>query len=88
MPVLEALQRSDPALNIMRLKRNFGQTAALAAGLAHASGEIVVMMDGDRQNDPADIPAMLAKLDEGNDLVVGLALRSARPVSQVAACLQ
>lgn len=58
-------------LKVVRLKRNFGQTAAMAAGLAHAEGEIMVMMDGDGQNDPADIPALLAKLDEGYDLVVG-----------------
>jgi glycosyltransferase involved in cell wall biosynthesis len=69
--LLSRLQRCDPALSIIRLKRNFGQTAALAAGLAYASGEIIVLMDGDGQNDPADIPAMLAKLDHGNDLVVG-----------------
>jgi glycosyltransferase involved in cell wall biosynthesis len=68
---LSRLQRCDPALNIIRLKRNFGQTAALAAGLAYASGDIVVLMDGDGQNDPADIPALLAKLDDGKDLVVG-----------------
>jgi glycosyltransferase involved in cell wall biosynthesis len=55
----------------VRLKRNFGQTAALAAGLAHAEGETVVMMDGDAQNDPADIPALLSKLEEGYDLVAG-----------------
>ncbi|MGH7855262.1 MAG: glycosyltransferase family 2 protein [Candidatus Binatia bacterium] len=69
--VLSRLQRCDPALNIIRLKRNFGQTAALAAGLAYASGDIVVLMDGDGQNDPADIPALLAKLEDGKDLVVG-----------------
>jgi glycosyltransferase involved in cell wall biosynthesis len=69
--VLQRLYRCDPALNIIRLKRNFGQTAALAAGLAYASGEVVVLMDGDGQNDPADIPALLAKLREGNDLVAG-----------------
>lgn len=68
---LSRLQRCDPALSIIRLKRNFGQTAALAAGLAYASGDIVVVMDGDGQNDPADIPALLAKLDDGQDLVVG-----------------
>jgi glycosyltransferase involved in cell wall biosynthesis len=56
---------------VVRLKRNFGQTAALAAGLAYAQGEIIVLMDGDGQNDPADIPALLQKLQEGNDLVAG-----------------
>jgi glycosyltransferase involved in cell wall biosynthesis len=69
--VLRRLQRCDPALNVIRLKRNFGQTAALAAGLAYASGDVIVLMDGDGQNDPADIPPMLAKIHEGNDMVAG-----------------
>jgi len=69
--VLSRLQPSDATLNVIRLKRNFGQTAALAAGLAYAKGNIVVLMDGDGQNDPADIPALLAKIEEGNDLVAG-----------------
>jgi len=69
--VLSRLQASDATLNVIRLKRNFGQTAALAAGLAYAKGNIVVLMDGDGQNDPADIPALLAKIEEGNDLVAG-----------------
>ena len=68
---LRVLLAQRPELTIMRLKRNFGQTAAVAAGLAHAGGEVVILMDGDGQNDPADIPAMLAKLAEGNDLVAG-----------------
>ena len=55
----------------MRFRRNFGQTAALAAGFDHAAGEIVVTMDGDLQNDPADIPRLVAKIDEGYDLVNG-----------------
>ena len=55
----------------MRLKKNFGQTAAVAAGFAHAEGDVIVAMDGDGQNDPKDIPAMLDKLDEGFDLVSG-----------------
>src|SRR5258706_1594717 len=58
-------------LKVVRLKRNFGQTAALSAGLNYAEGEIVILMDGDGQNDPADMPALLAKIDEGNDLVAG-----------------
>jgi glycosyltransferase involved in cell wall biosynthesis len=69
--VLAEIYRVDPHLRVVKLKRNFGQTAALAAGLAHARGEIVVMLDGDGQNDPADIPALLAKLEEGNDIVCG-----------------
>jgi glycosyltransferase involved in cell wall biosynthesis len=58
-------------LKVVRLKRNFGQTAALAAGLDHADGEIIVLMDGDGQNDPADIPLLLEKIAAGNDLVAG-----------------
>jgi glycosyltransferase involved in cell wall biosynthesis len=69
--VLSKLHREQPTMTVVRLKRNFGQTAALAAGLAYARGEIVILMDGDGQNDPADISALLAKLAEGNDLVAG-----------------
>lgn len=69
--VLRGLLCKQNSLKAVRLKRNFGQTAALAAGLAYAEGEIVVLMDGDGQNDPADIPALLEKIHEGNDLVAG-----------------
>jgi glycosyltransferase involved in cell wall biosynthesis len=65
------LHEREAHLRVVRLKRNFGQTAALAAGLAHCEGKIIVTMDGDGQNDPADIPALLAELDKGNDLVTG-----------------
>jgi len=78
--VLRRLHRSQPALHIIRLKRNFGQTAAIAAGLAYAQGEIVVLMDGDGQNDPADIPALLAKIEQGNDLVVGWRFKRRDPL--------
>ena len=60
-----------PMVKTVRLKRNFGQTAALAAGLAYAEGDIIVLMDGDGQNDPADIPVLIEMLEEGNDLVAG-----------------
>jgi len=70
-PALAELNHCDKHLKVVRLKRNFGQTAAMAAGLAYAQGEIVIMMDGDGQNDPADIPALLAELDKGFDLVCG-----------------
>lgn len=70
-PLLARLHMSQHHLKVVRLKRNFGQTAALAAGLSQAEGEVVVMMDGDGQNDPKDIPGLLAKLDEGYDLVSG-----------------
>ncbi len=69
--VLSQLHQREPRLTVLRFKRNFGQTAAIAAGLAHARGEVVVAMDGDGQNDPKDIPALLSKLDEGYDLVSG-----------------
>lgn len=68
---LAKARREHPALKVVRLKRNFGQTAALAAALAYARGEIIILMDGDGQNDPADIPALLGKIAEGNDLVAG-----------------
>jgi glycosyltransferase involved in cell wall biosynthesis len=56
---------------VIEFRRNFGQTAAIAAGLDHARGEVVILLDADLQNDPADIPMMLAKLDEGYDVVSG-----------------
>lgn len=68
---LRSISERLAKLKVVRLKRNFGQTAALAAGLAQARGAVVILMDGDGQNDPADIPALLRKLDEGNDLVAG-----------------
>jgi len=69
--VLARLHRQDPRLKVIHFRRNFGQTAALAAGFAYASGEIIVSLDGDLQNDPADIPHLIAKLEEGYDLVSG-----------------
>jgi len=71
LALLKQMQRNDPSLKAIRLSRNFGQTAALAAGIAHARGEIIVTLDGDLQNDPADIPRLVAKLKEGYDLVNG-----------------
>lgn len=69
--VLERLAADDPALVVVRFRRNFGQTAAMQAGLDHARGARVALMDADLQNDPADIPMMLARLDDGYDLVAG-----------------
>src|SRR4051812_36864270 len=68
---LAALQVRDPRLRVIRFRRNFGQTAAFAAGFAHARGRLVVTFDGDLQNDPRDIPAMVALIDQGNDIVCG-----------------
>src|SRR5207244_5455539 len=69
--MLEELSALDPHLKVVRLRRNFGQTAALQAGIDWSSGEVLVTMDGDLQNDPADIPLLLAKLAEGYDAVLG-----------------
>jgi glycosyltransferase involved in cell wall biosynthesis len=68
---LDRLAALDPAVKVVHFRRNFGQTAAMSAGIDMASGEIIVLMDGDLQNDPGDIPMMIAKLDEGYDLVHG-----------------
>jgi glycosyltransferase involved in cell wall biosynthesis len=68
---LSRLATFDPHVHIVRLRRNFGQTAAISAGVHHSAGEILVFMDGDMQNDPVDIPRLLAKLDEGYDVVSG-----------------
>ena len=70
--VLKSLVEKDPEhVRVVSFRRNFGQTAAITAGIDHAQGEIIVLMDADLQNDPADIPMLLAKLDEGYDLVSG-----------------
>jgi glycosyltransferase involved in cell wall biosynthesis len=70
--VLEGLAAADPRVKVVRLRRNFGQTPALRAGIDWSGGDVLVTMDGDLQNDPADIPLLLAKLDEGYDAVLGL----------------
>ncbi|MCA9654434.1 MAG: glycosyltransferase family 2 protein, partial [Myxococcales bacterium] len=71
LKVLTDLSKDDPTLKICELRRNFGQTAAMQAGFDAAVGRVVVSLDADLQNDPHDIPAMLAKLDEGFDMVAG-----------------
>ncbi len=68
---LRRIAGEDSHVKILEFRRNFGQTAAMAAGLQLASGEVIVTLDGDQQNDPADIPMMLAKIDEGYDVVHG-----------------
>ena len=65
------IARSDSRVRIVNFRRNYGQTPAMAAGIEHACGEIIITMDGDLQNDPADIEHFLAKIDEGYDIVVG-----------------
>jgi glycosyltransferase involved in cell wall biosynthesis len=69
--VLKRVAATDRRVKVVRLRRNFGQTAALQAGIDHSNGDILVTMDGDLQNDPADIPILVAKLQEGFDAVLG-----------------
>jgi glycosyltransferase involved in cell wall biosynthesis len=66
-----AAASADGRIRSLRLSRNFGQTAAMQAGFDHCRGKVVVTMDGDLQNDPSDIPALVSKLSEGYDLVAG-----------------
>ena len=68
---LRKLAEEDNTVVVIQLRRNFGQTSALSAGIDYARGEVVVCQDADLQNDPEDIPRLLAKLDEGYDLVSG-----------------
>ena len=70
-PLLQAVAAQDRRVKVIRFRRNFGQTAAMAAGFDAAEGRVVVPMDGDLQNDPADIPRLLARIDEGYDVVSG-----------------
>src|SRR5579864_2549287 len=67
----EEIARRDPRVRFVKFRRNYGQTAAMAAGIEYATGEILVTMDGDLQNDPRDIEHFLAKMAEGFDIVVG-----------------
>jgi glycosyltransferase involved in cell wall biosynthesis len=69
--LLEEIAAVDSRVLVVKLRRNFGQTSALAAGFDHATGEYILAMDGDLQHDPNDIPAFLEKLDEGYDVVSG-----------------
>ncbi len=72
LSILKEFAEKDPGhIRVISFRRNFGQTAAIAAGLDYSKGEIIVLLDADLQNDPDDIPMMLAKLDEGYDLVSG-----------------
>lgn len=71
VPRLQRLAESRPFVRLVLLRRNFGQTAAMHAGIQHAAGDIIVTIDGDLQNDPADIPRLVAKIEEGYDLVHG-----------------
>lgn len=71
LDVLKEIQRRDENVKVISFRRNFGQTAALAAGFEYATGKIIITMDSDRQNDPKDIPTLLEKINAGYDLVNG-----------------
>lgn len=69
--ILRRLQVGDPRVRVIRFRRNFGQTAAFSAGFAHARGSVIITSDGDLQNDPHDIPMLVARLEQGADIVCG-----------------
>lgn len=69
--IIEQLKKRTPELKAIKFRRNYGQTSAMVAGFDHATGEMIVTMDGDLQNDPSDIPLLLAKIREGYDIVSG-----------------
>jgi glycosyltransferase involved in cell wall biosynthesis len=71
LELLEAIQSKDEHVVVVSFRRNFGQTAAMSAGFDYATGDVIITMDGDMQNDPHDIPRLLAKMEEGFDLVSG-----------------
>jgi len=69
--ILTALREENQNIKLVQFRRNFGQTAGLVAGFDHATGDVIITMDSDRQNDPNDIPMLLEKINEGYDLVSG-----------------
>ncbi len=71
LAMLRSIQQKDDKVGVIRFRRNFGQTAAMSAGFDFASGDVIVTMDGDLQNDPHDIPRLLEKIEEGYDVVTG-----------------
>jgi dolichol-phosphate mannosyltransferase len=79
---LTRLHNSEQNVRVVRLRRNFGKATALVAGFDQAHGETVVTIDGDLQDDPAEIPRLLAKLDEGFDLVTGWKTHRRDPISR------
>jgi len=78
-PILKQLHQRDPHIRVIRFRRNFGQTAAFSAGFDAAQGEIIITLDADLQNDPADIPTLLEKIEEGYDVVSGWRFRRKDP---------
>ena len=87
--LLSEWAQDDPRVTVIRFRRNFGQTAAFSAGFDHATGEVVITMDADLQNDPSDIPKLMAKIEEGYDIVSGWRTSSGsffRPQTAFHAC--
>ena len=83
LAILEDLYESDPDhVRVIQFRRNFGKTAAMTAGFAHAQGNIVVTLDADLQDDPGELPKLLAKVEEGYDLVVGWRANRQDPASK------
>ena len=80
--VLEQIHEGDPRTKIIQLRKNFGKSDALSAGFSHAKGEMVVTMDADLQDDPNEIPKLMAKLDEGYDLISGWKRKRRDPLSK------
>lgn len=80
--ILDELFTTDPAVRVIHLRRNFGKTAGLAAGFRYSRGDIIVTLDADLQDDPAEIPAMLNKLNEGYDLVAGWRYHRQDPIDK------
>ena len=71
LAILQSMQAADPHVAVIQFRRNFGQTAAMSAGFDYASGDVIITMDGDLQNDPHDIPRFIDKIEEGFDVVTG-----------------
>ncbi len=69
--ILEEIYEKDPRVRVIRFRKNYGQTAAIAAGFDHATGDVIITMDADRQNDPADIPKLIERINKGYDVVSG-----------------
>ncbi len=80
--ILEKLHRQDDRVRVLQLRRNFGKAAALSVGFAHARGQIVATLDGDLQDDPAELPRLLDALEDGYDLVSGWKVQRQDPASK------
>ena len=71
LSILQTIQASDPHVVVVKFRRNFGQTAAMSAGFDYSTGDVIITMDGDLQNDPQDIPRFIEKIEDGFDVVTG-----------------